>query len=93
MGTAAVKIKLMPTSPDVDLEDIKIIATKYADKLGAKNIQTSEELIAFGLKAIILFFAWNEDNELEPLEDKLRTIEDVQSVQVIDMRRAFGWSK
>ncbi|MDO8467504.1 MAG: elongation factor 1-beta [Nanoarchaeota archaeon] len=90
MGTAAVKIKLMPTSPDVDLEDIKIIATKYADKLGAKNIQTSEELIAFGLKAIILFFAWNEDNELEPLEDKLRTIEDVQSVQVIDMRRAFG---
>jgi len=90
MGIAAVKIKLMPTSPDVNLEEIKKEAKESIEQKGGKNCSFEEELIAFGLKAVIAFFAWPEEKELENLEQALKKIENVNSVQIIDMRRAIG---
>jgi len=90
MGITAVKIKIMPESPNSDLENIKKYAKTIIEKDGGKNCQFNEELIAFGLKAIIAFFAWPEEKELEKTEEKLNKIKNVNSVQVIDMRRAFG---
>jgi len=90
MGIAAVKIKIMPTSPEGDLERIKEDAKDLIEDLGGKNCTFEEEPIAFGLKAIIALFAWPEEKELEELENCLREIEEVNSIQVIDMRRAFG---
>lgn len=89
MGIAAVKIKIMPSSPNANLEKIKEEAKKLIENKG-KNCQFEEEPIAFGLIAIIAFFAWPEEEELEQLEEKLKNIEEVSSIQVIDMRRAFG---
>lgn len=90
MGIAAVKIKIMPTSPDADLEKIKEDANALIEDMGGKNCKFEEEPIAFGLKAIIAFFAWPEEKELEELENLLKEIEEVNSIQVIDMRRALG---
>ena len=90
MGIAAVKIKLMPTSPEVNLEEIKEKAKILVEQKSGKNCKFEEEPIAFGLKAIIVFFAWPEELELEELEEELKKIENVNSVQVVDMRRAFG---
>jgi len=90
MGIAAVKIKIMPTSPDANLDEIQEKARKLIEKDGGKNLSFEIEPVAFGLSALIAFFAWNEDQELESLENQLRNIEDVNSIQVIDMRRAFG---
>jgi elongation factor 1-beta len=90
MGTALVKLKIMPTSPEVDLEAIKDKAKEVVEKNEAKNISFEEEPIAFGLKAIILGFSIDESKELEPIEESLKKVENVNSVQVIDMRRAFG---
>ncbi len=90
MGIAAVKIRILPTSPEVDLERLKVTAKKIVEELGGKNCNFEEEPIAFGLKALIAFFAWPEELELEKLENSLSDIEEVSSVQVIDMRRAFG---
>jgi elongation factor 1-beta len=90
MGIAAVKIKILPTSPEVDLEEIKSTAKELIEKTGGKNATFEEEPIAFGLKAIIAFFAWPEELELEGIEQSLGEIEGVSSIQVIDMRRAFG---
>ena len=90
MGIAAVKIKLMPTSPEVNLEEIKEKAKIIVEQKSWKNCKFEEEPIAFGLKAIIVFFAWPEELELEELEEELKKIENVNSVQVVDMRRAFG---
>ncbi|MEK6913504.1 MAG: elongation factor 1-beta [Nanoarchaeota archaeon] len=90
MGTAVVKIKVMPTSPEVDLERIKQEMTSKIGEMGGKGCQLEEEPIAFGLKAIIVLFAWPEEAELENLEESLQSIEDVNSVQVIDIRRAIG---
>lgn len=90
MGIAAVKIRILPTSPEVDLENLKIIIKSLVEEKGGKNCSFEEEPIAFGLKAIIAFFAWPEQLELENLENSINEIEEVSSLQVIDMRRAFG---
>jgi elongation factor 1-beta len=90
MGIAAVKIKILPNSPETDLETIKEKTKELVESLGGKNCNFEEEPIAFGLKAIIAFFAWSEEVELEKLEEKIRELEGVSSIQVIDMRRAFG---
>ena len=90
MGIAAVKIKIMPTSPDVDLEELKSKSLELLEKNEAKNPTITQEPIAFGLEALILFFAWDESKELDSFEEKLRKIENVNSVEIVDMRRAFG---
>jgi len=90
MGIAAVKIKLMPISPDVNLEEIEKRTEEIMNEHGVKNPKFEEQPIAFGLNAIIVLFAWPEEKELEDLELELGKIENIKSVQVIDMRRAFG---
>ncbi len=90
MGTALIKIKIMPVSPDTDLEKIKNSAHEVISEGNGKNIMFNEEPIAFGLKAVIASFDINEENPLEPTEEALRKIENVNSAEVIDMRRAFG---
>jgi len=91
MGIALIKIKLMPSSPDVNLEKIKEKAKKIVENNKGARVSFEEQTIAFGLKAVIVGFEQNEDNgKLEPIENALREIEDVSSVEVVDMRRAFG---
>ena len=89
MGIIAVKIKIMPTSVDTNLKKIEEKAKEIVMSLGGKNPSFTQEPIAFGLKAIIALFAWPEDKELEKLETVLGKIKDVNSIHVVDMRRAF----
>jgi len=90
MGTAIIKMKIMPTSPDVDLGPIEEKAKEIISKDTPSQIQSEQEPIAFGLKALILTFTWDEDKSADEMEEALRTIENVKSAEVIDMRRAFG---
>lgn len=87
MGTAGIKIKIMPSSPEVNLEEIKKEAQKIVEQKEGKNCRFKEEPIAFGLKALILFFDWPEEKELEEVENKLRKIKNVNSAEIVDMRR------
>jgi len=90
MGTALITVKLMPTSPEVNFDELKTnVETIIAEGKGTK-IRFEEEPIAFGLKALKVFFDLDESQELEPTENKLVEIEEVSSVQMVDMRRAFG---
>jgi len=90
MGTALVQIKIMPASPDTDLEAIKNKAFQTIEENKGTNTQFNEEPIAFGLKAVIASFDIDESNPLEAIEEALRKIENVNSAEVSDMRRAFG---
>jgi len=90
MAIAAVKIKIMPTSPDVDLKELEFNVVAVLNENEAKNASVTQEPIAFGLVALILFFGWDESKELELLETELAEVDNVNSVEVIDMRRAFG---
>ena len=80
----------MPISPEVDLNQIEKKVKLVIEKNSGKNCSFKQEPIAFGLKAIIVLFAWPEEQELEKLENTLKKIENVNSVQIVDIRRAFG---
>lgn len=86
-GVAGVKIKIMPESPDVNIEKIKKSAMEIVEKAGGNNNKYEIEPIAFGLKAVIAFFQWPEEKELEDIESKFKKIKSVQSVQIIDIRK------
>ena len=91
MGITLIKIKIMPSSPEVNLKKIEEKAKVIIEKNKGTRINFVEEPIAFGLKAIIAGFEQDENSgELEPIEKDLRKIKEVNSVEVIDIRRAFG---
>jgi len=89
MGSVNIKLRIMPTSPEVNLEEIKEKIKEKVESEGGKGCSFEEEPIAFGLKAIILLFIYPEEKEFEPLENEIGKIENVKSIQVIDMRRAL----
>ena len=90
MGTALIKLKVMPTSLEDDLEQIKEQSKKIVEENKGMRVSFNEEPIAFGLKAVIVGFDIDEAHELTPIEEAIDKLESVQSVQVADMRRAFG---
>ena len=90
MNVVAVKIKIMPDSPEANMMKIEKDVKTILEKNGIKNPKFEVELIAFGLKALIVMFGWPEEKPLEDLEEKLKKIKEVGSVQVIDIRRAIG---
>jgi elongation factor 1-beta len=90
MAGAAVKIKIMPNSPDANLEEIETKAKETIEKAEGSNIKFEREPIAFGLNAIIISFAWDEGKDRESLEAELAKVENVSSAETIDFRRAFG---
>ena len=92
MGMAVVTLKIMPTSPEVNLSEIEIKAkAKIADFAGMGETKTEIEPIAFGLKALKIIFVMDESKGgTDALEEDIMTIENVQSVNVTDVRRALG---
>ncbi len=90
MAVVAVIAKIMPSSPETDLKKIEEIAKKSMEQEGAKNISFVEEPIAFGLKAIMMKFAWPEEKDTDIIENKLSKIQNVSSAVISDYRRAFG---
>ena len=90
MGKAAVKIKIMPDSPDADLDAIESVVKKEIEAVEGRIAKIEREPIAFGLNAIFIIFAWDEDADRDALEEKIRALEHVNSADIIDFRRAFG---
>lgn len=91
MATVIVTMKLMPSSPEEDLDSIKSAASKMIADFGGAVGKTELEPIAFGLKAIVFMFAMAESlGDTEGLEAKMAAIHGVNSVQVTDVRRAVG---
>ena len=90
MGIALITIKLMPNSVEANLEEIKSKSKAIIEENNGKKSRFEEQPIAFGLKAVLAYFEIDESQELEPIEEKLKQIPNVNSAQVTDMRRAFG---
>ena len=90
MSTVAVIVKIMPEGLDVDLEKIKEKAEEVLRKEGGQNISFEFHEVAFGLKAVMVKFAWPEEKETEVIERVLGKIDKVSSVTIEDYRRAFG---
>lgn len=87
MGYAGVTLKIMPESPTVNLETIKEKLKELVEEEGGEIIEHKEEPIAFGLKAIITKFKWDETKDSDQFNEKVMRIKNVNSSQIIDVRR------
>jgi elongation factor 1-beta len=91
MAVVAIKIKALPESPETNLEELKTKITGALTAAGAIKINSiTEEPIAFGLIALIIFLAWPEEKDTSLAEDAVKNIPGVSSEEIIDYRRAFG---
>ena len=75
MGNVAVEFKVMPSSPEVDLDKIK-------EEI-AKNIKVQDakvEPLAFGLKQLKILVVV-PDKEMGDIEGKIKEIEGVSEVE------------
>jgi elongation factor 1-beta len=82
MGSVAVIMRVMPESPEVNLEEIK---KALKEKLpGIQDIR--EEPIGFGLKAIKFAAIVNDaGGETDEIEKKLSQIPGVERVETIEV--------
>ena len=92
MGTALVKLKIMPDSPDANLEELKQKLEEEVKKDSEEGMKITfeEQPIAFGLTAVIVGFALDESKQVDPIQERLTALEHVNSAEVEDFRRAFG---
>lgn len=92
MARAIITFKIMPESPEVNLTAIKDKALAIAKKSGAVgNMQSKEEPIAFGLKAVLILAMYNvEGTDFELIAGRMAEIKDVQSAEVAKMDLALG---
>jgi len=91
MAEVIVTIKIMPSSPETNLEEIESKAREIIEGHG-KFVKADILPIAFGLKQLNIVFTLDESKAemLEAIENKLKEIEGINSVETIDVRRAIG---
>ena len=91
MSHVIIDLRIMPVSPDEDLEKIKTESIEKIKAFGGNIVREEIQPIAFGLNAVILTFGMDEaKGDTESLEKDIETIEGVNSVEVTGARRAFG---
>lgn len=91
MAQVIITLRIMPEGVDVDLAKINEKAAKLIKSFGGEVGRTEEVPVAFGLKSLNIIFIMDEKKgSTEKLEDDISDIPEVQSVEVIDVRRAIG---
>ncbi len=92
MAKVVITLKVMPESPDVDLNKLEHEVIKEIKKFaGETEFKKEIEPVAFGLKALKITFVSDESkSNFDELENNIRNLNDVNSVEIVDVRRAIG---
>ncbi|HLC19449.1 MAG TPA: elongation factor 1-beta [Candidatus Nanoarchaeia archaeon] len=92
MARIVVTLRIMPTSPEIDLSQIEEKSKKFiADFAATNTFKVEQKEVAFGLKSLNISFMMDENiGTTEPLEQKIATVIGVNSVEVTDVRRTIG---
>ena len=92
MANVVVTFRIMPNDTSIDLHNLESMTKKViVDFCNSKEFKGSIEPIAFGLKALNIMFVMDESKgSTEKLEEKIKLIQGVESVEVTDVRRAIG---
>ena len=92
MAKAIITFKLMPESVDVNLQVIQKKALEIAKQAGSiGQMQSKEEPIAFGLKAVLVMAMYEvEGADFDNIAAKMSEIKGVQSAEVAKMDLALG---
>jgi elongation factor 1-beta len=91
MAMVIIGLRIMPESPDVNLEDLKSEIFKQITDLGGNPKNSELQEVAFGLKALNVTFAIDENKGgTDPVEEAILAVEGVQNVEVTSVSRALG---
>jgi len=92
MAQVIITLKIMPETPDLDLDKIGEEAIREIKGFaGETEIKKELEPVAFGLNAVKLTFVMDETKgSTEALEDNINNINGVTSAEIVDVRRAVG---
>ncbi|MBW2968471.1 elongation factor 1-beta [Candidatus Woesearchaeota archaeon] len=92
MGTAVVTVKVMPESPEIDLEKVQEEVAKIVREFASdRDTKASIEPVAFGLKCLNYIFVMDENlGSPDVVAEKVETLDGVQSAEITDVRRAIG---
>ncbi len=92
MARVVVTLKIMPVDPSADLSEIEKHALDEVFKFAGKTEFKVEQVpVAFGLTSVNVTFVMDEaKGSTEELEKKIAKIKNVNSVDVIDVRRTIG---
>lgn len=92
MANAVVTLRIMPESPEVNLDELKEKALKLIKEFNdGKETKESIEPVAFGLKALNIVFVLDESKgSPDPVAEKISEFEEVASAEITDVRRAVG---
>jgi len=91
MAKVVVKMKIMPTSPDVDLSTVENKIKKIIEDDGSQFHSVIKVPIAFGLIALeIIFLREESKGNIDDIEAEIGKLDDVESVDTLDVRREFG---
>ena len=91
MATVVVTLKIMPDSPETDVDGLIASASEEINNFGGNVGKACSEPVAFGLNAgVVLFTIPEEKGSTDELEKKISGIAGVSSVQVTDVRRTIG---
>ena len=87
MGKVAAVLKVMPQSPDVDLDDLEERLSESLPE-GAKINGVETEEVAFGLTALLTTVIVPDDaGGTEAVEEAFSNVDDVESVGVEEVGR------
>jgi len=92
MSKAVVTFRLMPSSPEADLEKIKNEALAIAKDNGAiGELQAKVEEVAFGLKAVLILGMYEvAGGDFDAIALLMKEIKNVESAEVTNMDLALG---
>jgi translation elongation factor aEF-1 beta len=90
MALCAVQFRVMPVSPSVDMKKLQNAVMQRLEEIGGIFNKVEIQEVAFGLKCLLFTIGWKEENDPDLIETELSKIKDVNSIEIIDVRRAIG---
>jgi len=90
MGTALIQLKIMPESPETNLDELQSEIEKTIKENNGNNPKFEIKPVAFGLNSITASFSMDESFPTDPFETEVSKIKGVNSAEITDFRRAFG---
>lgn len=91
MARLVITLNVMPSNTEVSISKLEETVKAEIEKFGGEVGKVEKELIGFGLELVKFLFIWDEDKgNTDELEESVRSMEDVSSAEISDVRRGIG---
>lgn len=92
MAFVIATLKIMPESPEIDLEALEIkVKEAIKEFAGDRKMESKIEPVAFGLQSLSIIFLMEESQgSPDPIAEKVADFGGVSSAEIVDVSRALG---